>query len=207
MNFSQIADQLLHDLSHTTWYEYLAVISGILSVWLGTRERILYYPIGLINTLTYIYISIEGHLIGEASVNIYYTIMSIIGWINWAKKDARNQKVLQISYSNQKEWIQQIIFFLFFYTCIYFCLIYFKTYFLQGVIPWADALASASAFTGMWLINKKKMENWYWWALTNVVSVPLYFVKHYVFSSFYFLVLLILCFFGWRSWKKKIHAS
>ncbi len=207
MSLSEIFHQLLHDLSHTSWYEYMAVISGIVSVWFSTKESILYYPIGLINTITYIFISVEGHLLGEASVNLYYTIMSIIGWVMWSRKDSQHKIILHISYSNKKYWLYQIAFFSFCYVTLFFSLSYFKNIFFQGIIPWADALSSAAAFTGMWLTTKKKMENWYWWMLTNIVSIPLYFVKHYVFSSFYFLVLLILCFFGWTEWRKKMKAS
>lgn len=204
MSLSEIFHQLLHDLSHTTWYEYMAVISGIVSVWFSTKESVLYYPIGLINTITYIFISVEGHLLGEAAVNLYYTIMSVIGWVMWSRKDQHNKIILHISYSNKKDWLHQITFFSFCYVVLFFSLTYFKNIFFQGIIPWADALCSAAAFTGMWLTTKKKMENWYWWMLTNIVSIPLYFVKHYVFSSFYFLVLLILCFFGWAQWRKKM---
>ena len=60
------------------------------------------------------------------------------------------------------------------------CLTWLKNNFSQGAIPWADAFASATAYTGMWLMAKKKMENWIWWIATNMASIPLYFVKHYL---------------------------
>ena len=79
--------------------------------------------------------------------------------------------------------------------------------FFDGVIPWADAFASATAFTGMWLMVKKKIESWYWWIATNIASIPLYFVKHYVFTSVYYLVLLIMAVFGLLSWLKKYKTA
>jgi nicotinamide mononucleotide transporter len=85
-------------------------------------------------------------------------------------------------------------------------LLYFKTAFFEGAIPWADALAAASAFTGMWLMTKKKIESWWWWIATNVISIPLYFSKHYVFTSLYYIVLLILAVFGLMAWKQKYSA-
>ncbi len=190
-------------MHNTTWYEYVAVFAGIASVWYSRAENILVYPVGLINTIIYIYISIKGNLLGEATVNLYYTAMSIIGWYMWLKKDTRHEAVLHITRSGKKEWIQQLLFFLFFYTSIFIALTYFKKQFFEGVIPWADAFASATAFTGMWLMTKKKVESWYWWIATNIASIPLYFVKHYVFTSVYYLVLLILAVFGLLEWIKK----
>lgn len=190
-------------MAHTTWYEYLAVFAGIVSVWYSRAEKILVYPVGLISTVIYIFISAEGHLLGEAAVNLYYTVMSIAGWYMWSRRDQNKKLVLHISYSGKKEWTQQIAFFLIAYIGIYTALTYSKTSFFDGVIPWADALASATAFTGMWLMTKKKVESWYWWIATNIASIPLYFVKHYVFTSVYYLILLIMAVFGLLAWIKK----
>lgn len=194
-------------MAHTTWYEYVAVFTGILSVWYSKKENILVYPVGLINTMIYVYISVEGHLLGEASVNFYYTVMNIIGWYMWTRKDAHSKPVLKITSATKKEWLIHLAFFGVLYFIIFFALTYFKKYFFDGVIPWADALASASAFTGMWLMTKKKVESWYWWILTNIVSIPLYFVKHYVFTSIYYIVLLIMAFAGLAEWKKRENSK
>ncbi len=203
MSLQEIAQQFITDMGNTTWYEYLAVFAGIVSVWYSRKENLLVYPTGLINTIIYIYISFKGRLLGEATVNFYYTIMSIVGWYMWTKKDTAHETVLHISISTKKEWVYQLLFFGFFYGIIFYALTYFKTMFFEGVIPWADALASASAFTGMWLMTKKKVESWYWWIATNISSIPLYFVKHYVFTSVYYVVLLIMSVFGLIAWLKK----
>ena len=203
MSLPEIWQQFVTDIHHTRWFEYVAVFAGIASVWYSRKENILVYPIGLINTIIYIYISIDGSLFGEAGVNFYYTVMSIIGWYMWLKKDTKQKIVLHVTSSNKKEWLQQISFFLFFYTSIFLVLTYFKRQFYDGVIPWADAFASATAFTGMWLMTKKKVESWYWWIATNIASIPLYFVKHYVFTSVYYIVLLIMAVFGLFEWIKK----
>jgi nicotinamide mononucleotide transporter len=188
----------------TTWLEFIAVLAGIGSVWYSKKENILVYPVGLVNTIIYIYISLKGHLFGEASVNLYYTIMSMYGWYLWTRtKEDHHTPVLQITNSNTKEWVGQVGFFTAFYLVIYFPLSYLKTAFAPEAIPWADSLASASAYTGMWLMAKKKVESWFWWIVTNTASIPLYFVKGYAFTSVQYIVLLVLAVFGWISWYQK----
>jgi len=203
LQLHEIYQQFITDIQNTHWYEYIAVFTGIASVWYSRKENILVYPVGLINTIIYIYISVKGNLFGEAGVNFYYTVMSIIGWYMWLKKDKKQEMVLHITHASKKEWLQHVAFFLFFYVTIFLILTYFKKQFYGGVIPWADAFASATAFTGMWLMTKKKVESWYWWISTNVASIPLYFVKHYVFTSVYYVVLLIFAFWGLAAWSKK----
>ncbi|MBK7561379.1 MAG: nicotinamide mononucleotide transporter [Chitinophagaceae bacterium] len=202
-----IWQQFLEGMKHTGWLEYVAVFAGIASVWFSRIENIWVYPVGLINTVIYIYLSFKFHLPGEASVNFYYTVMSLYGWYLWMKKDTRQESILHISYSTKQLWRNQILFFLFFYGVIYFCLVYLKENFFEGAIPWADAFASATAFTGMWLMTRKKVESWYWWIATNIASIPLYFAKGLVFTSVYYGVLLVMALFGLLEWKKRARQS
>jgi nicotinamide mononucleotide transporter len=203
LRVSEIYQQFLLDIQHTSLLEYIAVFFGIASVWYSRKENILVYPIGLANTIPYVFISIKGSLFGEASVNFYYTVMSIYGWILWAKKNNQKQHIVLITWSDKKEWFRELLFFTTFYIAIFSALTYLKKDFTPGAIPWADAFASATAFTGMWLMAHKKVESWYWWIATNVASIPLYFVKHYVFTSVYYLVLLIMAFSGLYEWTKR----
>jgi len=207
LTFTEIYQQFIDGMKATTWLEYIAVIFGIVSVWFSRKENILVYPTGLINTTVYIWLSFQGSLLGEASVNFYYTIMSIYGWIIWSKRNAAHEHVVHITFSNKKWWIWQLLFFASFYIAIFFSLSYLKKDFAPGAIPWADAFASATAFTGMWLMTKKKVESWGWWVATNIASIPLYFVKGYVFTSVYYLILLVLAFAGLIEWKRKARSK
>ena len=198
-----IWQQFIEGLQHTSLPEFIAVIAGIASVWFSRKENIMVYPVGLINTIIYIWLSFKGDLIGEASVNFYYTVMSIYGWILWAKKDNEQHNIVHISFSDRKWWLYQSAFFAAFYMAIFLLLTYLKEDFAPDAIPWADAFASATAFTGMWLMTKKKVESWYWWMATNIASIPLYFVKHYVFTSVYYLILLVMAVAGLYEWKKR----
>lgn len=194
-------------MKNTGWLEYLAVFAGIASVWFSRIENILVYPVGLINTIIYIWLSFKYHLLGEATVNFYYTIMSIYGWILWAKRNQQHQHVVVITSSSTKEWRNQLLFFAFFYISIFIALTYLKKGFAPGAIPWADSLASATAFTGMWLMARKKVESWYWWIATNIASIPLYFVKGLVFTSVFYFILFIMAIFGLYEWKKRATKS
>jgi nicotinamide mononucleotide transporter len=198
--------QVIANLKNTSLLEFIAVVSGIVSVWFSRKENIWVYPTGLINTVVYIYLSLQAHLVGEASVNFYYTVMSIYGWWLWARKDLTQKPLVHITFSNKKEWIQEIIFFLFFYVTLFFILTYLRRSF-PGVIPWADAFASATAYTGMWLMARKKVESWWWWIATNTASIPLYYVKGLAFTSVYYIVLLVMAVFGLMEWKRRAKES
>ena len=202
MSLSEIIQSFAEGMKQTGWLEYIAVFSGIVSVWYSRKENILVYPTGLLNTIIYIYLSYRGGLLGEATVNLYYTIMSVYGWYLWSRKDREDHVVLHITYSSAKGWMQELAFFGSFYVLIFLALSWLKKDFAPGAIPWADAFASATAFTGMWLMARKKVESWYWWIATNLASIPLYFVKMYVFTSVYYVILLLMACWGLVAWKR-----
>ncbi|MDX5438358.1 MAG: nicotinamide riboside transporter PnuC [Pontibacter sp.] len=204
---SELWQQFVAGMQQTSLLEYVAVVAGIVSVWYSRKENILVYPIGLISTTIYVYLSFKYHLIGEASVNVYYTVLSVYGWVLWARKDAQEHHLLHVNFSSQKQWLQQLAFFGVLYVVIFFSLSYLQEAFYEGVIPWADGFASATAYTGMWLMARKKVESWYWWIATNVASIPLYFVKGLVFTSFFYFVLLVMAFAGLVEWKRKANAQ
>lgn len=199
----QFVQQLIANLRETSLLEFIAVIFGIISVWFSRKENIWVYPTGLVSTVPYVYISLKGQLIGEASVNFYYTVMSLYGWWLWAKKDTSKNPLVHVTHSNKKDWLQQLLFFAAFYASLFFALSYLKQSFYKNAIPWADAFASATAYTGMWLMAKKKVESWYWWIATNLASVPLYYAKGFAFTSLYYVVLFMMAIWGLKEWQRR----
>ena len=198
----QIISQFLNDIHQTTWLEFIAVITGIASVIYSRKENILVYPVGLVSTGIFVLIYVEHGLYADASVNFYYTVMSIIGWMMWARK-TDGKTSLSVTASSHKEWISSFAFFAGCWIVLYFLL----SRFTDSVVPLADSFTSAAAYTGMWLMNKKKLENWIWWIITDLASVPLNFYKHLVFTSFQYLVFLILAVMGYITWRKKTHHA
>lgn len=193
-----IWQQFLDGLFATGWLEFVAVIFGIASVMLSRLENIWVYPTGIINTTIYIYLCFLGGLYAEAGVNFYYTVMSVIGWVLWSRKN-EGQVILQISRSNTKEWRNALIFFTLCWAVLFFIL----KKFTDSTVPLADGFASAAAYTAMWLMARKKLENWIWWGITNVASIPLYFLKGYVFTSFQYVVFLVLSVLGYLEWRRR----
>ena len=199
MTFPEIWQLFVTGLRATTWLEYIAVAFGIVSVLFSRRENILVYPTGIVNTTIYIYLSLLGGLYAEASVNIYYTMMSVIGWVLWARQ-RDGVTVLRITRSTQREWRWAVGFFALCWLVLYLVLHHFTT----STVPVADGFAAAAAYTAMWLMARKKLENWLWWIVTNIASIPLYFIKGYVFTSFQFLVFLVLAVLGYVEWRRKL---
>lgn len=199
MSIEGLYQQFVSGLLATSLLEFIAVLFGIISVLYSRKENILVYPTGIVNTSIYIYLCLIGGLFAEASVNLYYTVMSIVGFIAWRQHDGS----LQITACTAKQWVLSLLYFSASWVILYFVL----RHFTDSTVAAADALGAATAYTAMWLMTRKKVENWIWWIMTNMVAIPLFFMKGYVFTSFQYTVFLILAIMGYGEWRKKLLNS
>ena len=179
--------------------ELMAVTFGIISVLYAKNNNILVYPTGLISTMIYVYILFVFSLYGDLIINIYYTIMSVLGWYLWNKK--KNGEV-EFPISVMKTLDYTVSVFIFSGTMLFIVLVY---YFFDKFTHWTayiDTLTTALFFVGMWLMAKRKVENWIIWIVADIISIPLYFYKGLTFSSFQFLLFTIIAILGHKEWKK-----
>jgi nicotinamide mononucleotide transporter len=198
----ELVNQFIQGLRNTTWLEFVAVIFGIASVLFSRKENILVYPTGIVNTVIYTWLCFSAwSLYAEGSLNFYYTAMSLYGWWAWTRK--KNGTILHITVNTRKDWTIALGIFSAAWIVLFVVL---KNY-TDSTVPWGDSFASAAAYTGMWQMARKKLENWLWWILTNIASVPLYFYKGAVFTSVQYLVFLVLAVMGLIEWQKKIRAA
>jgi len=197
-----VLQQFITGIKNTTWLEYVAVFFGIASVLFSRKENILVYPTGIINTVLYTWFCFKWwNLYAEGSLNFYYTVMSIYGWYVWSRK--KEGQTIAITFNNRKDWIISIVFFIVSWGLLYYIL----SHHTNSTVPWADSFASAAAYTGMWQMARKKVENWVWWIITNFVSVPLYFYKQAVFTSIQYIVFLVLAIMGLITWINKTKTA
>ncbi len=184
--------------------EITAVIFGLLSVLFSKKNNILVFPTGMISTLIFVYLLYKWELLGDMMINAYYFIMSIYGWYIWTRKD-NEQHEIPISRTTQKEKKQSVIIFIsamIFVIIIYLIFNKFNTW-----TAYVDTITTAIFFVGMWLMAKRKMENWIYWIIGDIISVPLYFYKGYTFTSFQYLIFTFIAIFGYLEWKKYLSKN
>ena len=154
--------------------EIIAVIFGFLSVWFSKENKIWVFPTGMISTSIFVYLLLKWELLGDMMINAYYFAMSIYGWYIWTRK-IDETTVTPISKINSKEKKNAIILFI---TTLVFVFIIYKTFDKwTSWVAYADTITTAIFFVGMWLMAKRKIENWIFWILGNIISVPLYLYK------------------------------
>ena len=184
--------------------EIVAVIFGFLSVWFSKQNKIWVFPTGMISTLIFVYLLFKWELLGDMMINGYYFIMSIYGWYIWTRKVDKTH-VNQISTTTFKE--KKISIVIFIAALLFVFIIYQKFDKWTSWVAYIDTITTAIFFVGMWLMAKRKIENWIFWIVGDLISVPLYLYKGFTFTSFQYFGFTFIAIFGYLAWKKNLHKT
>jgi nicotinamide mononucleotide transporter len=190
--------------THLVVLEMIAVLFGFLSVWYAKKEHIWVFPTGIVSTVLFVYILWVYSLLGDMLINAYYTALSVYGWWVWTRKDESNN-VVHISRTTPKEKRSSVIFFII--TILFVILVYRYFEKFSSWTAYVDTVTTAIFFVGMWLMAKKKIENWTFWIIGDLISIPLYWYKGLIFTSFQYLIFTAIALMGYMEWKKRLDNS
>ena len=180
--------------------ETAAVILGFLSVWFSKQNNILVYPAGMISTSIYVYILFNFGLIGDMLINAYYFFISIYGWYFWSLSHG-GVSLNKISYMNFNDYKTTLILFL---SAIFFVFVVYDFFNMwDNIIAYIDTITTAIFFVGMWLMARRKIENWLFWIVGDIISIPLYYHKGLALTSLQYLVFTFIAIAGYIAWKKE----
>lgn len=184
--------------------EVAASLFGALSVVYSARNSILVYPTGIVSTVIFTYMFYTWDLYGDMIINAYYFIMSIYGWMLWSKKN-NHEEVLKITTMTAKDNLK----------CIQIFIV--SVIFVAGVFIyddkftywWAyvDTFTTGLFFVGMWLLAKRKIENWIFLIVGDIIGIPLLFYKGATITSIFYIFLTAVAFIGYFAWKKTLHTQ
>ena len=198
--------------------EIIAVIFGSLSVYFSIKKNIWVYPTGIISTVLYVYILYKFGLLGDMMINFYYSVMSVYGWVLWSRSSEDHIHV-EVSCATKQEYIFAGV--LFFLSLILVMLVYYYKPFIDNHFSmenvqlglyhldwanWLDVFTTAIFLVGMWLMAKRRIENWIFWIIGDIICIPMMIYKGLGITSLQYLVFTAMAIIGYYEWKKNIRT-
>ncbi|TVZ52834.1 nicotinamide riboside transporter PnuC [Dokdonia sp. Hel_I_53] len=184
--------------------EIVAAVFTIASVWYSKKNNVLVFPTGMVCTAIFVYLLLKWGLLGDMMINGYYFIMSVYGWYVWTRR-VEGDEVTPITTTSKKEHVISLFIFIATVFFVYAVYLFFDK--IESWISYIDMLTTGIFFVGMWLMAKRKIENWIYWIIGDIITVPLYFYKGLTFSSILYLALTIIAVYGYLEWKKNLDKS
>ncbi|RYD81056.1 MAG: nicotinamide riboside transporter PnuC [Sphingobacteriales bacterium] len=198
MNFQEWFRLFYEQIVHTSLIEWLAVGFGVSEVLLAKKNSIWLYPTGIISILLSMFLLLDVKLYAEMLLSIYYLVMSVYGWIIWKKRKVEGAN--QVAWSTNNELLIAVMISVVGFFVFYFVL---RNH-TDSDVPLLDAFVSSTAWAGMWLLAKRKIENWIFLNISNIVAIPLLVHKKLPLMACLTTFLFVVAIFGFMDWKKII---
>lgn len=161
-----------------TWLQAIGTTFGVVQVLLARKNNIDNYLFGIVSILISLWVLYQSKLYADIILNLYYLVMSIYGWFFW--KFGKEKEETPISYSSKLEHLKAL-------GIVLVCfagMSYWLRFHTNSDVPLWDAGVSAFAWAGMWLMAKRKMENWIFLNISNAISIPLLIYKElYIYAG------------------------
>jgi nicotinamide mononucleotide transporter len=77
----------------------------------------------------------------------------------------------------------------------------------NDIIAYIDTFTTGIFFVGMWLMARRKIENWLFWIVGDLISIPLYYIKGYSLTSIQYLIFTVIAIAGYYTWKKELNET
>jgi nicotinamide mononucleotide transporter len=176
--------------------EILGTLFGLWSVILAARGKVSNYPIGLINIIFFFAVFYQVQLYSDVFLQVYFFIISIYGWWKWLHPKADESKgknELRITAFSLKTDI--IILTIFFLLPVVFQ--------YPAAFPYYDSFVAVASVVAMYLLARKKLENWAIWIAIDAFCIVLYYLKGIKLMSLEYLIFLIIATFGFIRWRRE----
>ncbi len=187
-----------------SYLEFVSVSFGLAAVYLATREKLLTWPLGIINIATAFVLFYNVRLYADMFLQIYFFLISLYGWYFWKREKSAALPLKRLSIAGKyKIIIALLLGTLGLGWCIQNLHVFFPRSFPEpAAYPYADTFVAVASIVANTLLARRVIENWLIWIATDVLCIFLYFDKNIKFVAFEYCVFLALATYGWISWKK-----
>jgi nicotinamide mononucleotide transporter len=201
----ELIDPLNHVLfvfgtDYVTWAEIMGFITGLWTVWLTVRERVSLFPIGIANNVFFFLLFINAKLYADAYLQLVYVALAAWGWWVWVRHPKGQAD--QITFASEM-WMANT----FIGVAVAFVILYPILRSANDIAPFWDALTTALSLGAQFLLNFKKIQNWYLWIAADLIYIPLYFTKNLYLTGIVYICFLAMCFAGVYQWVQRRELS
>jgi len=202
MHLFQSLAEWWHQLS---WLEIIAVITGLICVYLAAINSIWNWPIAIISTTITVYLMATRALYADMLQYSYLTIINIYGWYIWSNKRGKDDKRPVIAIS-PKQITYTIAAAVLITPALGFTLIHFAAalHYAPPAYPYLDSFCTVVSLSAQVLMARKVVENWLIWVFVDIIYVIIYAKKDLEAFAFMFVVYVIIALIGYFDWKKEL---
>ncbi|MEP2773850.1 MAG: nicotinamide riboside transporter PnuC [Fulvivirga sp.] len=201
-------ESLLEDIikygSQIDVLEFSGLVFGLLAVYFLIKENILTWPAGIAYVLVSFVIFWQQKLYADFALHIFFLVLNVYGWWYWLRGGKTNEKEeVPITTTPVSR-----LFLLAFVSILGISVMgTLLTLYTDASVPYWDSTTTVLSLTGMWLTARKKIENWHFWFVVDILATGIYFYKGIYFYAILYLIYIGLAIVGYLAWMKTMRSQ
>lgn len=183
-----------------TWLELVAVVLALAMVGCNIREIHWGWPLAIVSSLLYFLLFWRSRLYGEASLQVFFAVVALWGWLQWLRGTRPDGSALhprRLPLRGRAAALMAM-------AALWPATGWFLDRCTDTDVPWWDAFPTAGSLVGQYLLARKYIENWAAWIAVNAVSVALFVHKDLWLTAGLYAVFIVLSVVGWRAWHARL---
>jgi nicotinamide mononucleotide transporter len=194
---------MLIDWLADNYIEVFGAIAGVIYIFLEIRANIWLWPVGIITSAAYIWVFFNGKLYADMSLQVYYVIISIFGWIWWLKGTRHKNEKLQITNLKLKTGVILASIFIILFAAMWAIL----KYLTDSPVPVWDAFITSASAIATWMLARKILQHWLLWIVVNIAAVTLFMMLKLYPTALLYTIYGIMSFIGLKEWKRTMEKT
>lgn len=178
--------------------EVLGFITGAACVLLVVVQSIWNFPVGIANFGFFIVLFWQSRLFGDMALQVVYLILAILGWYQWLHGGTHRSRLTVRTTSLGEAFAL---------AAVGIALTAVLSVYLRSIhdtAPFLDALTTTASLIAQWMLNTKRLENWFVWIAADVIYVYLYTVKGLHLTAVLYAIFIAMCVAGLISWRRSM---
>lgn len=181
--------------------EIAAVLLGIINILLIIRRSVWNFPVAIVMVGLYFVIFRDAKLYSDAGLQIFFAIVNAYGFWSWWRNKADTGDIIvgRLPRFAYPAWIAGTILAIWGWGAV----MHAET---DASYPYWDASVAMLSVAGQILMTRRYIENWHFWIVVNLISVPLYLAKDLYLTAGLYGLFLVLAVAGLVEWRKAERA-
>jgi nicotinamide mononucleotide transporter len=197
MSFEEFFNEVSAYVSSIPLSEGLGLIFGLLAVLFLIRESIWTWPWGIAYTLISLWVFWEQRLYGDLLLHVLYLILNIYGWYHWLHPGKKKSELPITNIPLRNLIVILVLSGIGIYT---FGLMLARL--TDASVPYWDSATSILSVAAMWMTTQKRLENWIFWLIIDILATGIYLYKSMYFYALLYFVYIGMAVAGYIEWKK-----
>ena len=178
-----------------SWGDLAGFATGIVCVWLAARAIIWNFHFGILNGAILGLVFLQQRLFADASLQVVFIVLNARGLQQWraGQQLSETEPVYRATRRDNLHAMLAI-------ACM-LPLLWYVLGLMKGSAPLIDALVTSLSIVAQWLLNRRVLENWIWWIVVDLISIPLYVSRNLPLIAVLYVVFLLICVQGYVRWR------